>query len=245
MTDGDRTVDYRDTHLERGPTYDRRIENSPFDAFMARWEARHVEDILRARFPSGVGRHLDFACGTGRITAVVAPFARETVGLDISPTMLEEARLKVPAARFVQGDVTSQSLDIGRFDLITSFRFFGNAQDDLRIAVLRALRERLEPGGLLLINNHRNPMSAAALLGWIGTKKARPTLTYFHLRHLLEQNGFRIEERRPIGAWMYRAAVMNAKDRTVEDEQRLERTFGAHFLATVAPDAVIVARRVG
>ncbi len=238
-------MDYRDTHLERGPTYDGRIENSPFDAFMARWEARHIEEILRARFPAGVGRHLDFACGTGRITAVVAPFTRETVGVDISPTMLEGARRKVPSARFVEGDITSRAFDLGRFDLITSFRFFGNAQDDLRSSVLRALRERLLPGGYLLINNHRNPLSIAALFGWIGNKKARPTLTSFHLRSLIERNGFRVVERRPIGTWMVRAKIMIAQGRAPEREERLERMFGSALFVPFAPDSVILARAEG
>ena len=86
------TDDYRLSHLERGRSYDATLAETPFDAYMAAWERQHLARIVGRLFPTGVGRYLDFACGTGRVTSVVAPLARESVGVDISPSMLEAAR---------------------------------------------------------------------------------------------------------------------------------------------------------
>lgn len=40
----------------------------------------------------GGGRALDFGCGVGRLSAALARHADEVVGVDIAPTMLEQAR---------------------------------------------------------------------------------------------------------------------------------------------------------
>ena len=46
------------------------------------------------------------------------------------------------------------ALILGLFDLVTSFRFFGNAQDELRSSALAAINRHLRPQGYLIINNH-------------------------------------------------------------------------------------------
>src|SRR5262245_37552937 len=98
---------------------------------MARWEAQYVVEIISRCFPDRVPRYLDFACGTGRLTAVVAPMAMDVVGIDVSRSMLKAAASKLPSARFVCGDITTEDLHLGSFDLVTTFRFFGNAEPAL------------------------------------------------------------------------------------------------------------------
>ena len=65
-------MDYRDSHLAKGDTYDASIAAQPFDAYMAQHEEAWLRDVIPRLMPRG-GRYLDFACGTGRITAIVAP----------------------------------------------------------------------------------------------------------------------------------------------------------------------------
>jgi len=236
--------DYRSSHLAVGDHYDQRLAEVPFDAYMAHWEHVHLQAIIRERFPSGVGRYLDFACGTARVTSTVAALARETVGVDISPSMLKMAQAKLPQARFHRADLTAEDPDLGSFDLITSFRFFGNAQDELREGVLRALVRRLAPNGTLIINSHRNPRALYAVLDRLtGGDAGRMDLHLGKLRRLLQRHGLVIAEQRPIGAWMFRARMMGSVRPDDPAAAAKEKRFSSPLLAGIAPDAIIVAQR--
>lgn len=236
-------MDYRESHADRGADYDQSLAASPFDAYMARWEAIHVEEILRSRFPDGVDRYLDFACGTGRVTRLIAPHARVCVGVDISESMLEAAKRKLPTARFVHADLTKEDRDLGQFDLVSSFRFFGNAQGELRGAVLGAIERLVAPGGYLLVNNHRNPMALAHLILKAKGVEHEMDLTDSGFRGLLGRFGFELVLRKPIGVWKYRGKLMSETQRDESSEKRLERAFGAQFFASIAPDTIYLFRR--
>ena len=243
-------MDYRESHQDRGDGYDAMLAADPFDTYMDRWEARHTRELVPRLFPAKIPRYLDFACGTGRLTSVIAPLATETVGVDISASMLKVAVQKLPSARFVCGDLTTERVPLGSFDLVSAFRFFGNAQADLRTAALRTLNQLLRPGGYLLANNHRNPLAVAQLLA---RSRARPedasehgagnTLTHRAFAAMLGTAGFSIAEVRPIAVWQYRARLMARAGSDPAREERLERLFGARVWATWAPDTVILARK--
>jgi SAM-dependent methyltransferase len=239
---GPAPVDYRGCHVAKGQVYDSSLAASPFDAYMAKWEARLLTQSVRRLYPNGIPRYLDFACGTGRITQTVAPLARESVGVDISSSMLEMARAKCPETKFVQADLTQEKLDVGTFDLITSFRFFGNAQDELRVAALRAIVDMLRPNGHLVINNHRNPMSIAALLHSATGGSFGMDLHYFKLKRLLVEHGLKLVEVRPIGFWLFRSRMQASED-LANARSRMERMFGWRMFAPFAPDAFLVAQK--
>lgn len=238
------TEDYRVSHVQRGATYDKTLAGTPFDHYMAEWERQHVTRIVRGLYPQGVGRYLDFACGTARITSVVAPLCGEVVGVDISPTMLSAARGKLPRATFHQCDLTADDVDLGQFDLVTAFRFFGNAQPDLRQSALGAICRRLKPRGHLLINSHRNPRALYALLGRLtGAPEHGMDLHFGKVRELLADHGLHITLVQPIGAWMYRARLMEQCRPDSPEAVTKERRFGHPLWAALAPDALIVAQR--
>lgn len=116
-----------------------------------------LDEIVARRFGGGPFRALDFACGTGRILSYLEDRAREATGVDVSPTMLAVARRRVRTARIIEGDLTREDLlGDARFDLITCFRFFPNAQPELRAEVMDRLVAHLAPHGLLVFNNHQN-----------------------------------------------------------------------------------------
>jgi SAM-dependent methyltransferase len=236
--------DYRAIHLERGAHYDALLAQVPFDAYMADWERQHLETLIRQVFPGGVDRYLDFACGTGRATATVAPFCRDSLGIDISPTMIQVAGEKVPNARFELCDLTRDDPDIGNFNLVTSFRFFGNAQDDLRESALAALVKRLVPGGHLIINSHRNPRALYAVLDRLtGGDGGGMDLHFGKLRQLLQRHGLTVRTVRPIGAWMVRSRMLNAFRADDPVAVARERRFAHPALAAIAPDTIVVAQR--
>ncbi|GMV73344.1 MAG: hypothetical protein AMXMBFR78_02950 [Rubrivivax sp.] len=246
MIHPDRSLDsdYRSSHLAKGAHYDASLAGAPFDHYMSEWERHHVPRIVRACFPSGVERYLDFACGTGRVTQLIAPLARESMGVDISPTMIEEARKKCPATHFHLGDLTREDPDLGQFDLISSFRFFGNAQPDLREAVLTALVKRMKPDGALLINSHRNPNALYARLDRLtGGDAGEMDLTLARLRALLDRHGLRIAISQPIGTWMYRSRLLATVRPDDPRALRNEGRFSRPWLTAISPDALIVARR--
>ena len=236
--------DYRHSHLKRGDSYDATLAGVPFDAYMARAENEHLRRIVPALFASTKPRYLDFACGTGRITSTVAPMCAEAVGVDISPSMLEQARRKTPSATFIHADVTRADVDLGQFDLVTAFRFFGNAQHDLRVAVMKTLQRVLKPGGYLIINSHRNPHSLAVLLHTLtGGEPHGMDLNYFKLKALLRDCGFEVVQVHPIATWMYRARIQGQQhDAAVA--QKLERRYSSAIFAPIAPDTLLVARKI-
>lgn len=234
--------DYRRSHLAKGADYDEALATSPFDAYMHQHEQQVLRRILATRFPDGIDRYIDFACGTGRITAVVEPFAREPYGIDVSETMIGEAQRKCPRTSFVLADITRSQVAIPPAHLVTAFRFLGNAQPELGLAALRALAPLVRPDGYLVVNNHRNPLSMHnLLLRALGTPCLE--LTYGHLSSMLRAAGFEIVESHAIGLWvvanrLHRRAVLRG-----EDGSRVERLSAFPGAARFAPDAIIVARR--
>lgn len=239
------TQDYRASHTERGATYDATLASTPFDAYMAQWEQQHLARIVRELFPCGPARYLDFACGTGRVTSTVAPLCKSSVAVDVSPTMIDVARGKLPSTEFHLCDLTANALDIGVFDLVTAFRFFGNAQQELREGALRAISQRMKPGAYLVINSHRNPRALYAVFERLtGGAPHGMDLHLGKLTRLLARHGLVIRQRHPIGAWMYRSRMLSsfrADDPVaITNEQR----FGHGLWASLAPDVVIVAQRL-
>jgi SAM-dependent methyltransferase len=107
------------------------------------------------------GRVLELACGTGRITFVLAERGFDVTGVDISEGMLTVARRKAaqcPAAvrdrlTFVHQDMTRLDL-AGRFGLaFVPFRSFQHLLTvELQRNALSAIARHLEPGGRLALN---------------------------------------------------------------------------------------------
>ncbi|MBW8858932.1 MAG: class I SAM-dependent methyltransferase [Caulobacter sp.] len=105
----------------------------------------HMAEIVdRLRRQTGApprGRALDFGCGAGRLSEAMTAHADHVVGYDISPGMLEKARLRHGAAHYT--DV----LPDGPFDWINSFIVFQHIPPERGAPLMEALLDRLAPGG--------------------------------------------------------------------------------------------------
>jgi demethylmenaquinone methyltransferase/2-methoxy-6-polyprenyl-1,4-benzoquinol methylase len=126
------------------PVYDamNRVMTAGLDL---RWRRLAAASVVRPG-----DRVLDAACGTGDLALAAAEAgAREVVGLDFSPRMLERARRKSSAIEWVYGDLLALPFPDGSFDAATVGFGIRNAADLER--GLRELRRVLRPGGRLAV----------------------------------------------------------------------------------------------
>jgi SAM-dependent methyltransferase len=170
---------------------------------------------------------------------VVAPHFFEVVGVDISEKMAAVAKTRVAKASFHIGDLTAEDAALGQFDLITAFRFFGNAEDALRQQVLRILRAKIRSDGWLIINNHRNP---SAIRCKLSGETAGMDLTHKKLTRFLADAGFRVEKAIPIGLWMLRHRWSDRRYWNGPAGSLADRLTAIPWLVPWSPDAVIAAR---
>ncbi|KAH6870295.1 S-adenosyl-L-methionine-dependent methyltransferase [Alternaria rosae] len=112
-------------------------------------------------------RLLDYACGTGLMTRVFGPYVTSTQGIDISPNMVttyntraRDAGLSEDVVSAVVGDLFNKSDPNPKalggegfwdFDIATVGFGFHHFEDVVFAA--RQLKERLRPGGVLVIND--------------------------------------------------------------------------------------------
>ncbi|KAF2745823.1 S-adenosyl-L-methionine-dependent methyltransferase [Sporormia fimetaria CBS 119925] len=111
-------------------------------------------------------RLLDYACGTGLWSRIFSSYVTETRGIDISPKMLsaydrhaEQAGLFPRRVSSTIGDLTSKTESLSprlsfpdyfNFDIVTVGFAFHHFEDVLHTA--RVLKDRLRPGGVLVLN---------------------------------------------------------------------------------------------
>jgi SAM-dependent methyltransferase len=97
-------------------------------------------------------RILDFGCGVGRLLVPFARIAEEVVGLDVSPSMLEEARRNCEERQLLNVSLLPSDDDLsalsGTFDLIQSFIVFQHIPVQRGRAIFGKLLQHLRPGGI-------------------------------------------------------------------------------------------------
>jgi demethylmenaquinone methyltransferase/2-methoxy-6-polyprenyl-1,4-benzoquinol methylase len=94
------------------------------------------------------GTALDVACGSGKLTALLARIAGpagRVVGLDFSPKMLDVARAEHPGVEFLEGDALNLPFEDGGFDTSTIAFGLRNLADPVR--GLREMIRVVKPEG--------------------------------------------------------------------------------------------------
>ena len=210
-------TDYRDSHSAEG--YGECYSQTYTDGYyFHQWnllERPLLGAFLAQLKADGASSCLDFACGTGRITSVAESIFPSVVGVDVSSSMLEQARKSVNSAELIQQDITKQSLD-QNFDVCTAFRFFLNAGDSLRREALSAIYEHLSENGSLVANVHvtsSSPLGLAyRLRNWVKGNTLANIESYENFEALLEGSGFYVDDVRwysylPRIGWMFPRAA--------------------------------------
>ncbi|WP_190134995.1 class I SAM-dependent DNA methyltransferase [Streptomyces longispororuber] len=97
----------------------------------------------------------DLGCGPGHVAAHLTALGARTVGVDLSPGMVAEARRRHPAVEFRQGDLLDLPAEDGEFAAaVALYTIIHLAPDELLPAFTEAHRV-LRPSGLLLVSFHR------------------------------------------------------------------------------------------
>lgn len=117
-----------------------RIEGDP--------KERYVRDLLD-RLPQGA-RVLELGCGAGEPCTRILAERFDVTGIDISAEQLRRARSNVPAATFLQGDLTTVELEPESFAAVVAVYVLNHVPRELLGGVLERIRSWLVPGGLFL-----------------------------------------------------------------------------------------------
>jgi trans-aconitate methyltransferase len=120
----------------------------------------HVAQILATAgelFPGlAPGRALDFGCGVGRLVLPLAKRVEQVVGVDVSASMIEEARRNCAEAGITNAllCVCDDQLSAveGEFDLIHSFIVFQHIPVTRGLAIFGRLLDHLAPGGVAAVH---------------------------------------------------------------------------------------------
>jgi ubiquinone/menaquinone biosynthesis C-methylase UbiE len=205
-------TDYRDCHTsdEAVGAYRDVYAGGYYAAQWRLLEQPLLRQLFNEQRERGANRMLDIACGQGRITLLGAEYFPTVLGVDYSPQMLaraKESQHDNPTGRdtdlqFQVGDVRSFTAD-EKFDVVTAFRFFLNAEDDLRIEGLRCVVRNLAPSGVFITNVH--VAASSPLACFYGAAKAarrvlkkpfssvRNSISLGNFERMLAAEGLRID----------------------------------------------------
>jgi 2-polyprenyl-3-methyl-5-hydroxy-6-metoxy-1,4-benzoquinol methylase len=100
-----------------------------------------------------IKRALDFGCGVGRLTIPLSAACKKVVGVDASPSMLQEAKknakeMGAESIEFLLADENLSTLGSEGFDFINSFIVFQHIPLDRGYHLLRRLLSLLNEGGI-------------------------------------------------------------------------------------------------
>ena len=191
--------DYRVSHSGPGSfsdSYDEKLFSpGTYDSRVWQEEQQLLDWLVETWVPTR-GRYLDFACGTGRIIVHLESRFEVGVGLDVSESMLAAGRQKVRKAALVCGDATrTADLVPGTFDCITAWRFFLNAQPELRDEAMAFLAGKLAtPESTLIFNVHGNRISSRWIMITLDRLRGRHNnaMSVGEVRRLVKRHGLKI-----------------------------------------------------
>ncbi len=212
------------------------------------------------------GPVLDLACGTGRILLPAAGIAGRGTGVDLSPSMLAQARTNLDAAgldasqvALVDGDLRTVRLG-ERFPLIVAAGqpMFHCTNDEDWAAALATVKEHLAPGGrfvsgitvfrfdemakyserLYLAGEIRHPRTGRRIAMWDYNEYdlALQKITRRRVSEVLDDDGLVLERRHTFRVNWYR--YPNEVRRTLQDAGlRIEHEFGGYDRSGYGPSS--------
>jgi ubiquinone/menaquinone biosynthesis C-methylase UbiE len=123
--------------------------------------------IAMGAAPAGA-RALDLGCGTGELVTAELATRYQVVGVDISPRSIELARVAVPTAELVVGDISTIAMADASFDIVTAFFSLVHLPAAEQPAVLASIVRWLRPGGTLVATFDAGAAGDSADEDWLG-----------------------------------------------------------------------------
>jgi 2-polyprenyl-3-methyl-5-hydroxy-6-metoxy-1,4-benzoquinol methylase len=131
-------------------------------SFWNEWNSAHREQVVGPvsqrqaniilQWINDLGRSdldiIDIGCGTGWLCEQLTRFGRVT-GTDLANEVVERARARIPAARFMAGDFMALDIPPASFDVVTTLEVLSHMHD--QPAFVGKLADVLRPGGLLMM----------------------------------------------------------------------------------------------
>lgn len=121
------------------------MADKPFDRDCLDQLAREVADL---------GPICDLGCGPGQVAPYLHYMGVNTLGVNLSPRMVEEAQRLNPEIHFHQGDMLALPNADHSWGAITAFYCILHIPREQIVDALREMKRVLKPGGLLLVTFH-------------------------------------------------------------------------------------------
>jgi SAM-dependent methyltransferase len=135
------------------------ITKASREAFFRSGE-EHISELLakiRSHFDETFSPDaaLDFGCGVGRLLIPLARTSRRATGVDISPSMLAEARRNCEFMEVQNVDLITCDDQLsetrGEFDLVNSHIVFMHINPRRGQAIIKAMAKKVRPGGFIAV----------------------------------------------------------------------------------------------
>jgi ubiquinone/menaquinone biosynthesis C-methylase UbiE len=243
LTPATQPPSYRFSHIAKGGDYARGFVDRKYRALLWELERTVLDEIV----PAGQSRalaYLDFACGTGRVIHHLEDRVKTAVGVDVSASMLSIAEGTVRRAELHAADLTREArFEHDTFDLVTAFRFFPNAEPELRSDSLKAIHRVLKVGGRLVFNSHINPGSLRNRAKRLVRRRTLAGLDRRTTERIVRSHEFTVERVYPLGVWPGSESPPSFLMPVLEALER--RVAGWPAIAPIANNLVFVCRKHG
>lgn len=136
---------------------------------------------------------LELGCGAGvPMTAALAE-GRHVTGVDISATQIGLARRNVPAATFLQSDMTALAFPDASFDAVVAFYSLTHVPRDEQPPLLARIRRWLKPGGVFVATMGVEDDPGSIEPDWLGVDMFFSHFSAKKNRRMVEEAGFVVD----------------------------------------------------
>jgi malonyl-CoA O-methyltransferase len=149
---------------------------------------KNAADILVEKFLPDLHQKsvLDAGCGTGKFCSLAEKQgAVKIVGIDLSPQMIEKAKINCPQAQFQCGDLSELSTGVSEFDVIICSLVLAHIK--YLEPALQPLITSLKPKGTLIITDFHPYLTLMDGRRTFQDSQTRRTFEIDHHLHLLEE----------------------------------------------------------
>jgi len=152
-----------------------------------RWLSKALELI-----PPGADV-LELGCGAGIPMTTALAQGRHVTGVDISRTQIELARRNVPAATFLQADMTTLDFPAATFDAVVAFYSLTHVPRDEQGPLLERIAGWLRPAGVFVASMGVDDDPGGVEADWLGVDMYFSHFGAKKNRRLVEAAGLEIE----------------------------------------------------